>query len=107
MCRVLRRTLFEDGYDAAGNRVYDKVNGLTCHQCRQKTLGKRTCCAGCESLQVPGLLPPPPAALSVPGSPGRRCFPPPDAVMGPPAWLGCARSGSGSSAALFLCCATC
>lgn len=41
-----------DGYDAQGNRVYDKVNGLTCHQCRQKTLGKRTCCAGCESLTV-------------------------------------------------------
>lgn len=41
-----------DGYDAAGNRIYDKVSGQTCHQCRQKTLGKRTCCAGCESLTV-------------------------------------------------------
>jgi hypothetical protein len=42
--------LFVDGYDANGNRIYDKVNGQTCHQCRQKTLGKRTCCSGCESL---------------------------------------------------------
>jgi hypothetical protein len=50
------RELFQDGYDAQGNRVYDKVNGLTCHQCRQKTLGKRTSCAGCHSLQVwPGV----------------------------------------------------
>lgn len=46
------RELFVDGYDAAGNRIYDKVSGQTCHQCRQKTLGKRTCCAGCESLTV-------------------------------------------------------
>ena len=41
-----------NGYDANGNRVYDKVKGQTCHQCRQKTLGKRTCCSGCQSLQV-------------------------------------------------------
>ena len=46
------RELFVDGYDAQGNRIYDKVNGQTCHQCRQKTLGKRTACAGCESLTV-------------------------------------------------------
>lgn len=45
------RELFVDGYDASGNRIYDKVNGATCHQCRQKTLGKRTSCAGCKSLQ--------------------------------------------------------
>lgn len=43
--------LFQDGYDAQGNRIYDKVNGLTCHQCRQKTLGKRTSCSKCDSLQ--------------------------------------------------------
>ncbi|PSC73301.1 ubiquitin-ligase zinc ion binding [Micractinium conductrix] len=42
--------LFVDGYDAKGERIYDKVNGQTCHQCRQKTMGKRTCCAGCQSL---------------------------------------------------------
>jgi predicted amidophosphoribosyltransferase len=48
----MSRELFVDGYDAAGNRIYDKVNGLTCHQCRQKTLGKRTSCSGCGSLQV-------------------------------------------------------
>jgi hypothetical protein len=40
-----------DGYDAEGNRVYDKVQGQTCHQCRQKTLGKRTACSRCTSLQ--------------------------------------------------------
>lgn len=43
--------LFVDGYDAKGERVYDKVNGQTCHQCRQKTLGKRTACSGCHTLQ--------------------------------------------------------
>lgn len=43
--------LFIDGYDSAGNRIYDKVNGQTCHQCRQKTLGKRTSCSSCNSLQ--------------------------------------------------------
>ena len=42
--------LFRDGYDSKGNRLYDKAAGLTCHQCRQKTLGKRTACSKCESL---------------------------------------------------------
>ena len=42
--------LFQDGYDAKGNRLYDKAAGMTCHQCRQKTLGKRTACSGCGSL---------------------------------------------------------
>lgn len=42
--------LFVDGYDGDGNRIYDKVNGQTCHQCRQKTLGKRTACSECASL---------------------------------------------------------
>ncbi len=41
-----------DGYDASGERIYDKVNGQTCHQCRQKTLGKRTACSCCQSLRV-------------------------------------------------------
>lgn len=45
------RVLFVDGYDAKGNRIYDKVNGQTCHQCRQKTIGLRTACSRCESLQ--------------------------------------------------------
>ncbi|KAL4423864.1 hypothetical protein ABPG75_001165 [Micractinium tetrahymenae] len=43
--------LFVDGYNSNGERIYDKVNGQTCHQCRQKTLGKRTSCSGCGSLQ--------------------------------------------------------
>lgn len=43
--------LFVDGYDSSGNRVYDSVSGQTCHQCRQKTLGRRTTCACCASLQ--------------------------------------------------------
>ena len=42
--------LFQDGYDSKGNRVYDKAAGMTCHQCRQKTLGKRTACSLCKSL---------------------------------------------------------
>lgn len=46
------RTLFEDGYDKSGNRIYDKVAGQTCHQCRQKTLGLRTHCSECQSLHV-------------------------------------------------------
>lgn len=41
-----------DGYDASGERIYDKVHGQTCHQCRQKTLGKRTACSCCQSLRV-------------------------------------------------------
>ena len=44
------RELFQDGYDEHGNRVYDKVHGLTCHQCRQKTIGLRTECSKCNSL---------------------------------------------------------
>eukprot|EP00890_Picochlorum_soloecismus_P001686 jgi/Picsp_1/2518/NSC_00749-R1_protein len=43
--------LFEDGYDANGNRIYCKVVGKTCHQCRQKTVSKHTACTKCESLQ--------------------------------------------------------
>ncbi|KAL5708121.1 hypothetical protein ACHQM5_018949 [Ranunculus cassubicifolius] len=31
-----------------GRRVYDQVNGKTCHQCRQKTLGHRTSCIQCN-----------------------------------------------------------
>ena len=42
--------LFKDGYDAKGNRLYDKAAGLTCHQCRQKTLGKNTRCGEREGL---------------------------------------------------------
>ena len=41
-----------DGYDASGNRVYDKVSGMTCHQCRQKTLGRHTSCSECQTLHV-------------------------------------------------------
>ena len=47
------RKLFEDGYDLATNRrVYDSREGRTCHQCRQKTLGKRTQCSRCHSATV-------------------------------------------------------
>ena len=48
----MRRELFKDGYGADGNRVYDKVNGMTCHQCRQKTLGRHTSCSECQTLHV-------------------------------------------------------
>lgn len=46
------RTLFVDGYDQNGKRMYDPVKGKTCHQCRQKTLGKHTHCSKCHRLQV-------------------------------------------------------
>ncbi len=49
---TMHRDLFMDGYDAKGDRIYDKVAGQTCHQCRQKTMGKRTCCSKCNSLSV-------------------------------------------------------
>ncbi|GLU19964.1 hypothetical protein SLE2022_361840 [Rubroshorea leprosula] len=39
-------TLFEDG-----NRTYDPIKGKTCHQCRQKTLGHRSCCSKCNMVQ--------------------------------------------------------
>jgi len=44
-------TLFVDGYDAKGNRIYDPVRGATCHQCRQKTVCKHTSCGGCGELR--------------------------------------------------------
>lgn len=44
-------TLFRDGYDELGRRIYDPVNGECCHQCRQKTKGLRTKCGGCGSMR--------------------------------------------------------
>ena len=47
------RELFQDGYDVStGKRIYDRVAGMTCHQCRQKTLGLHTSCSQCETLHV-------------------------------------------------------
>ncbi|XP_052197941.1 uncharacterized protein LOC127804891 [Diospyros lotus] len=43
--------LFVDGYGQDGKRIYDPVQGKTCHQCRQKTLGHRTCCSKCDMVQ--------------------------------------------------------
>lgn len=43
-------TLFIDGYDAEGQRIYDQFLGKSCHQCRQKTLGRRTKCSCCMSI---------------------------------------------------------
>nr|GEZ57495.1 cell division cycle-associated protein 7-like [Tanacetum cinerariifolium] len=40
-----------DGYDDEGNRMYDPYDGKSCHQCRQKTLGFRTKCCKCTSVQ--------------------------------------------------------
>ncbi|KAK7400854.1 hypothetical protein VNO78_12162 [Psophocarpus tetragonolobus] len=40
-----------DGYDEDGNRIYDPINGETCHQCRQKTRCQHTQCNKCELLQ--------------------------------------------------------
>ena len=43
--------LFVDGYDhASGQRLYDSVRGVTCHQCRQKTLGTHSQCDRCGRL---------------------------------------------------------
>lgn len=36
-----------DGCDRYGERIYDDVDGLTCHQCRQKTLARVTICRRC------------------------------------------------------------
>ncbi|KAG6405885.1 hypothetical protein SASPL_133479 [Salvia splendens] len=44
-------TLFVDGYGKDGKRIYDPINGKTCHQCRQKTLGQRTHCSSCNMVQ--------------------------------------------------------
>lgn len=44
-------TLFVDGYDKSGRRIYDQVKGKTCHQCRQKTLGYHTSCIKCNLVQ--------------------------------------------------------
>ncbi|KAM3742989.1 hypothetical protein ACB098_07G110600 [Castanea mollissima] len=44
-------TLSVDGYGKDGERIYDPVNGETCHQCRQKTLGLRTHCSQCTLVQ--------------------------------------------------------
>ncbi|KAL3616468.1 hypothetical protein CASFOL_039858 [Castilleja foliolosa] len=44
-------TLFVDGYGKDGKRIYDSVQGKTCHQCRQKTLGHRTHCSTCSLVQ--------------------------------------------------------
>ncbi|KAI3433932.1 hypothetical protein D9Q98_003734 [Chlorella vulgaris] len=41
--------MFTDGYNEAGERIYDPEKGLSCHQCRQKTLGQRTKCSRCKS----------------------------------------------------------
>ncbi|KAL0448279.1 UNVERIFIED_CONTAM: Cell division cycle-associated 7-like protein [Sesamum latifolium] len=43
-------TLWVDGYDEDGQRIYDPVEGKTCHQCRQKTLGHHTECSKCEMV---------------------------------------------------------
>ncbi|XP_072971395.1 uncharacterized protein [Typha angustifolia] len=43
--------LFVDGYGKDGRRIYDHIEGKTCHQCRQKTLGRRTHCCICKLVQ--------------------------------------------------------
>ena len=52
------RELFVDGFGSDGKRIYCKIEGKTCHQCRQKTLGHHTSCFHCESKAVsPHCLP--------------------------------------------------
>ncbi|XP_057495469.1 uncharacterized protein LOC130780499 [Actinidia eriantha] len=43
--------LLVDGYNGDGERIYDTFYGKSCHQCRQKTLGHRTRCSTCNSVQ--------------------------------------------------------
>ncbi|EPS70256.1 hypothetical protein M569_04505 [Genlisea aurea] len=43
--------LLVDGYGKDGKRIYDPINGKTCHQCRQKTLGFHTHCCKCNMVQ--------------------------------------------------------
>ncbi|KAL3651905.1 hypothetical protein CASFOL_004907 [Castilleja foliolosa] len=40
--------LYVDGFDEDGQRMYDPVDGKTCHQCRQKTLGLHSECCKCK-----------------------------------------------------------
>ncbi|KVI01967.1 Zinc-finger domain of monoamine-oxidase A repressor R1 [Cynara cardunculus var. scolymus] len=47
-------TLYVDGYDGEGNRIYDTYEGKSCHQCRQKTAGLRTTCCKCNQGQFCG-----------------------------------------------------
>ncbi|VFQ73718.1 unnamed protein product [Cuscuta campestris] len=44
-------TLYEDGYDEDGMRLYDPDIGKSCHQCRQKVMCKHTECSKCKSTQ--------------------------------------------------------
>lgn len=44
-------SLYEDGYDEDGQRIYDPDFGKSCHQCRQKTLGLHTECSKCKAIQ--------------------------------------------------------
>lgn len=44
-------TLFVDGCDKDGKRIYDLVRGQDCHQCRRKTLGHHTSCGKCQIVQ--------------------------------------------------------
>eukprot|EP00887_Chlorella_sp_A99_P007160 scaffold2.g7160.t1 len=41
--------MFQDGYNNQGERIYDSEKGVSCHQCRQKTLGQHTTCSKCKS----------------------------------------------------------
>ena len=42
-------TRFLPACHPAARRIYDSEKGLSCHQCRQKTMGQRTSCSSCKS----------------------------------------------------------
>ncbi|KAH6756013.1 hypothetical protein C2S52_023606 [Perilla frutescens var. hirtella] len=42
-------TLYVDGFDEDGQRMYDPVLGKSCHQCRQKTIALHTECSKCNT----------------------------------------------------------
>ncbi|WOH10053.1 hypothetical protein DCAR_0729514 [Daucus carota subsp. sativus] len=50
-CTNMSWTRCVDGYGKDGKRVYDPIEGRSCHQCRQKTLGYRTECSQCCRVQ--------------------------------------------------------
>lgn len=45
---IVSRRVRPAGVFVQGSRVYDPVNGITCHQCRQKTIEKKTQCSRCH-----------------------------------------------------------
>ncbi|WCJ33798.1 Zinc-finger domain of monoamine-oxidase A repressor R1 [Euphorbia peplus] len=50
-CKTPWTSSMDEEYREDGKRIYDPEKGESCHQCRQKTLGLRTRCSSCETVQ--------------------------------------------------------